>query len=880
MDQILKRDKAIPLPSVPDPSLDFLQFKLFHEPHNERQPVDPSDYPKSEKYKRANIEKPKIDFHQMVSSLAEFPRLMRRMGLVVDLVISLPSEIILPSEFTIWIVPKWTSVSLDLQTVNVTPKTHCTTGFRPISIPGGKDIDKGMLKLTDPNAFDMVQVNVDGAAHKVLNFAYNITRAVTLYPNTFPDSVSVPSLQSAGLSLVKVGRAMYLVKDLEASSKNNSLIPHTDGIGTVESSNVIDLFAEDLVKGYRIDVFDSLTNKWHSLCQRNGNYNFVAAGFEISETPDSEGCITMGTTESAVPPSPSIPSSSPNLYLSESLFRWEGWSLCVPRPVTRLNTGNIPEKYRPQTDTEFQMESSFSVVKGSLPSLRFGNKYGLRARVVDLAGNSITLEEANDIINNDGTSNATPLQSYLRFEPISAPAIVLRNSIEKSSGESPERLVIRTFNDSLEKDMLPISKTEISERHICPPLCAPSIAETHKKFDNASGLKKNAYLTIVRREGTFEDTEIKDLDSGLDVDIGGNEGVEIIEKVKVGVVDGIESKQVLKYPVHHEQHLILPYLPDPLSKGAVFIGLPHSEDHLQAEVEWQNSEVPIFTNLIGKEESPIRITKVSFDSTEGWPKTKSFLFVVGGIRETDISKDPTWDANLRSLTVFLPQATIAKVILSSYFGFEDLQLMGIWNWIEESTDPTKDMDKLEYYARQGRHWMITPFRDIILIHAVQQPLGNPKFVNLKSEKHIGDTFALLTDNPVIHVKSTGKIDILAEWNEIIDEIKYDDRLDGKKVTPHKEIPRKAHVFEMSIDYPKLDDLASSTVTINHHHEFGDTIYRQVKYTIIATTRFQEYFYDMEVLNGFTRHSLLPKSISILNSARPAAPKGTLCDSHV
>ena len=157
------------------------------------------------------------------------------------------------------------------------------------------------------------------------------------------------------------------------------------------------------------------------------------------------------------------------------------------------------------------------------------------------------------------------------------------------------------------------------------------------------------------------------------------------------------------------------------------------------------------------------------------------------------------------------------------------------------------MDKLEYYARQGRHWMITPFRDIILIHAVQQPLGNPKFVNLKSEKHIGDTFALLTDNPVIHVKSTGKIDILAEWNEIIDEIKYDDRLDGKKVTPHKEIPRKAHVFEMSIDYPKLDDLASSTVTINHHHEFGDTIYRQVKYTIIATTRFQEYFYDMEVL---------------------------------
>jgi hypothetical protein len=541
----------------------------------------------------------------------------------------------------------------------------------------------------------------------------------------------------------------------------------------------------------------------------------------------------------------------------------------VPRPVTRLNTKNIPEKYPPLTDTEltdteFKMVSSFSVVKGSLPSLRFGNKYGLRARVVDLAGNSITLEEANDIIDNDGTSFATPLQSYLRFEPISAPAIILRNSIEKSPGESPERLVIRTFNDSLEKDMLSISKTEISERHISPPLCAPSLAETHKKFDNAGGLKKDAYLTIVRREGTFEDTKIKDLDSGLDVDIGGNEGVEIIDKVKVRVVDGIESKQVLKYPVHHEQHLILPYLPDPLSKGAVFIGLPHSEDHLQAEVEWQNSEVPIFTNLTGKEENPIRITKVSFDSNEVWPRIKSFLLVVGGIRETDTSEDPTWDANLRTLTVFLPQATIAKVRFSSYFGFEDLQLMGIWNWIEESTDPAKDIDKLEYYARQGRHWMLTPFRDITLIHAVQQPLGNPKFVNLKAERHIGDTFALLTDNPVIHVKSTGKIDILAEWNEITD--------DNNPSLGKEGIERKAHAFEMSIDYPTLDDLGSSIVTINHHHEFGDTIYRHVKYTITATTRFQEYFDDKKVITGFTRTSLLPKSLSILNSARPAAPK--------
>lgn len=62
--------------------------------------------------------------------------------------------------------------------------------------------------------------------------------------------------------------------------------------------------------------------------------------------------------------------------------------------------------------------------------------------------------------------------------------------------------------------------------------------------------------------------------------------------------------------------------------------------------------------------------------------------------------------------------------------------------------------------------MLTPFREIKLVHAVQQPLAAPTLQGETfvpkglASKSAGNTFALLDGAISLHAKSTGKIDLI------------------------------------------------------------------------------------------------------------------------
>ena len=227
------------------------------------------------------------------------------------------------------------------------------------------------------------------------------------------------------------------------------------------------------------------------------------------------------------------------------------------------------------------------------------------------------------------------------------------------------------------------------------------------------------------------------------------------------------------------------------------------------------------------------LTKVHFGPKDTWPEVKPFLFVVRGVSETDLSHKPKWDKDSRTLLVSLPQATIAKTRISSSLSI-NLGVMGIWELIQQSPQLTpQDIRILEHNALQGRLWMMTPFRELVFVHAVQQPLGTPGFVGLQVIRRIGETFATLSDKPVVHIRSTGKVDMIAEWTEMTDDI-----LEDKP----KAVNRKANVFDFKLDYPDpLDTQVNSIKIDQQRHEFGDTKYREVKYTIVSTSRFREYF---------------------------------------
>src|SRR6185295_16070625 len=87
--------------------------------------------------------------------------------------------------------------------------------------------------------------------------------------------------------------------------------------------------------------------------------------------------------------------AKPKLRATDSLFVWDGWSLCAPRVGrTIMKPGPDPDKVdlgdvKNEAKTKFKLETAFTPAARSLPRLRYDYTYRVRARVCDLAGNSI-----------------------------------------------------------------------------------------------------------------------------------------------------------------------------------------------------------------------------------------------------------------------------------------------------------------------------------------------------------------------------------------------------------------------------------------------------------------------------------------------------------
>ena len=66
-----------------------------------------------------------------------------------------------------------------------------------------------------------------------------------------------------------------------------------------------------------------------------------------------------------------------------------------------------------------------SAVAGSLPLLRFGARYRMRARAVDLAGNSLEVGDAlaDTLALSMGLPADPEGRVYLRYEPVAAPLV-------------------------------------------------------------------------------------------------------------------------------------------------------------------------------------------------------------------------------------------------------------------------------------------------------------------------------------------------------------------------------------------------------------------------------------------------------------------------
>lgn len=909
--QQLRRDVAV-------------QFALYHH-----QPQAPSFVP-------PDMDKV-VDFHKAITALQSYPPLLRALGLVFDL--DLPSEALpFPPAGSFGtlavskVEPGWSwaitptpvppgQTAYDLLK---TPDGHVVflpaprSGLAPPD-PSGQVI--GLLNL-DPRDFGLAQVDIDGAMHKAIILAESFDNtAPPLHPEVFDPTATLPALRSAGLALVSDANALALLQAFDDAKAFNDAL----GGGKPQPRP---FFAEDLVRGFRLDVWDSHTQAWHSLHRRDAVYTLKDQTFT---SKDEEGSTHFAVSGGAPG---SDPAQIGDFYLQEAIARWNGWSLSVPPIGKHLTRNPDPAKAVPPDDpanpdfdpenppsTPFKMTTAFTVVNASLPTLRFGRLYRMRARAVDVAGNSLPL----DGVVTDGLSTlfATPPDprgfAYLRYEPVAAPFVVLRDPAGvSSSGSAIDRLVIRTFNDAPSKDGA-AADLGGSERHILPPRIAVEMGERLGMFDDTAGKLRGDAATYAL---------IRERDEG---------------KVSAQAVPG----QTEPMPLIGDPQAIVPYLPDLLARGAVLRDLPGARPGSTARADASTSADPVvYPAPHDANPQPTSALVVDFAAVGDWTKSKPFRIALA-----DGAGPPGWDAAARLLTLRLPKATMFITPLSSFLAPEDLPLMGVWQWMREYFDalvrtlpipedifPGSAADVFAHIvqrAQEGGHWMLTPPHLLTLVHAVQQPIGHPSFLQLdvqhiegvlssalQSEDMSGPTRAVAlstltgwrTPNSLdafligglrVHAASTAKVDITAEWTDPVDD----------SVGPLGTIHQKTHAEEIPLttldeDFLTVTTGASDTravafyipthdlicfvragdvlsATLNGvrifqdaapRHHLNDTKHHKVSYTAVATSRFQDYFTPTldpadpaSPARIFTRQSA-PVAVDIPASARPAAPQ--------
>lgn len=752
-----------------------------------------------------------LDFHQIVAAMNQYPRLLRRLGLALDFRIPFGARgvrpVPLPRNVTVRVEVALPDDAGDGVTVETaSPRTAARLAadrFEARPRPSGAPyrVEHGLLRLA--RDFALLQADVDGATMKMMNVARTLhgmlKPARQEDPVTrFAERVGAPAIRSAGLMLVQRRRADALEGAFARSAALNTLVTNELASGAPPAPTPTNLlYREDLVRGFRFDVWSNKTERWHSLCERIARYTLNGGAVRL-EGVHEEGTVRLAATTAADDSRPDL------LWLHEAVMSWSGWSLAARPPMRSILPDDATEAGGaapvspgvPEVPAGLRLETDFEAAPGSLPRLRYGRQYALRARVVDLAGNSLP-PSPRDYADERPADEAT---TFFRFDPITSPALALVRAggvLEKpAEGESMERLAVRTFNEVFDD---PAPSAQIARRHAVPTRTSVHEAELHGMLD-AGGVVDPATFTMLATRDADLAAETFDQVGPL----GGQ-----VAPVTYAVLD---------------EGATLPYLPDPLCVRlhARFFGHPFlPPDELLA--------IPLYRGT-------------------AWPDALPFQLRT---YEGAAGEHPRFDDASRTLFVPLPKGYRVTLRLSAVPTEAMLAYFGVWQWL-----PPALQAKLLAIALAGQLWALTPWREIELVHATQRPLLRPRLDALSLRpRGIGDTHVEPLIRATVSLRSTARLDLQAAWHEPQplpnaaggNDVPRTDHAFHVKITdpsryhtPEEDAASSGRAEHTIEGEDRIGIGGKSDHTITRQHEFGDTRYRRVEYWLEATTRFREF----------------------------------------
>jgi autonomous glycyl radical cofactor GrcA len=470
---------------------------------------------------------PDLDFHGALSMLTVHPLLLRKLGFIVDLEVDITGLGVRTGTPRVYVYTSWPGSydpdarGVDILTSNSRVLSRLTaTAFQ--TRPQDSDLitDTGFVGTGGMRGITS-DVAVEGQATQTQATGLSRMMAEGLESFGTPERQGLSARRSSGITVVRRNNAFDLRTSMDRMAQFWRLLATGDDLN---------MSAEDVLAGYRVDIRRRGTTQWRTLHRRFG----VLTPYKGREALAS---IALGSDEGWVEPAGTgdmDEAGGAPLRIVDTLAHWTGWSLAIPQPGLSLGSNDraaadpTPAEAWPVIDTLHGVIDYTAPPDGAqLPTLRFSTiPYEVRLRWVDLAGNSVPVTTSG------GPTITVP---YRRHEPVAAP--VIRLGSEPVWRESVDVAVIRNATDR--SQTVPTTR-----RYVASPQVSAETCVTHGMFDDASGVpRSNAYATIAARESA-------------------------------SLPDGVIASPPAA----------VPYLPDPLSTGILVRGLPRASGPYDAEM--------------------------------------------------------------------------------------------------------------------------------------------------------------------------------------------------------------------------------------------------------------------------------------------------------
>lgn len=410
------------------------------------------------------------ELHTVLASFGEQPALMRTLGLVIDVLV--PADVLDRAATPLRIRVRAAGGSgSDARTDRSIPTAATVDAVSGFAVQTDDGSQPG---FADFRRYSVAQLDYEGGLVRALDLEYERQR------HGRRGASPIPAARTTGFRLLESHAAENFVR--------RSAIANTLRVGYDLNLDGV-LHADEIVRGYRLDVQDVASGLWHTLHGRKITYEYN--GTPVLPEIEDEGWFSPSYVEQ---PHHQAISGGPTIAVSDAVVTWEGWGLAAPRPGKIVSAdirdgvpqtgGRSSSAIRADTTGTAGFAIRSSVSPGTLPVLRFGRDYRFRVRTVDLAGNALTLDEADAAIDDD-TVSARQIR-FLRYEPVPPPVpekLLEDRTDSRRFGEHERRLVVRTGID--DGDDTFGEHPDVDERLLFPPKAAVQLAEWHGAFDEA-----------------------------------------------------------------------------------------------------------------------------------------------------------------------------------------------------------------------------------------------------------------------------------------------------------------------------------------------------------------------------------------------------------